>query len=176
MEKRISSVAGHSIRVAMYAKLIAEEMGLPTAEMEDLQVASILHDIGKISLDKEILGVPIDQLPVDKMFEFMEHPVRGVELIESIKSLAHISASILHHHESFDGTGYPDGKRGEDIPIHSRIIAVANEFDRAAHQLIQKKLTTIMAVEKIKSKSATLLDPKVVAVLISAHETGKMTI
>ncbi len=119
---------GHCRRVAEYSVAIGEEMGLPGKEMNDLRLAGILHDIGKIGISESILRKS-EGLNEEQLAQIKSHPVKGAEIIEHIEQMLHIALWIKHHHERYDGKGYPDGLSGEDIPLHSRILAVANTYD-----------------------------------------------
>ncbi|HDP70460.1 MAG TPA: HD domain-containing protein [Actinobacteria bacterium] len=169
LEAKTAFGSGHSGRVAIYSKAIADEMGLSNEEKEDLQISAILHDVGKIGLNDSTLESGSD-LTTDEMVKLMEHPLKGSSIIKSIKRLGTVTPGIMHHHEFFDGSGYPDGLKGNAIPLQARIIAVANDFEKNAYILNRKGLTNEMAVEKIKGNSGTLYDPDVVRAFLTAHE------
>jgi HD-GYP domain-containing protein (c-di-GMP phosphodiesterase class II) len=119
---------GHSQRVMEYTMLAATYLSLTPEEMETLEYASILHDIGKISIDSQILVKPEPLSPLE--WEIIrEHPTHGANLLREIPFLVKASELVLFHHEKFNGEGYPRGVKGEDIPIGARLIAVADSFD-----------------------------------------------
>jgi len=119
---------GHSQRVMEYTLLGGANLSLPAEEMETLEYASILHDIGKISIDACILNKP-DTLTPSEWNIIREHPVIGANLLKEIPFLEKASKLVLHHHERYDGKGYPSGLKGEDIPMGARLIAVSDAFD-----------------------------------------------
>ncbi|HVX28911.1 MAG TPA: HD-GYP domain-containing protein, partial [Nitrolancea sp.] len=119
---------GHTQRVAELAVLIAQDLGLHGERLKTLNQAAMLHDIGKISVPDAILNKP-GRLTAEE-FEFVkEHPVRGHRIIQNVRSLRQEIAGVRHHHERLDGSGYPDGLKGDEIPLDARIIAVADVFD-----------------------------------------------
>ncbi|HEX7102929.1 MAG TPA: HD-GYP domain-containing protein, partial [Nitrolancea sp.] len=119
---------GHTQRVAELAVLIGQDIGLSGERLKTLNQAAMLHDIGKISVPDSILNKP-GRLTAEE-FEFVkEHPVRGHRIIQNVRSLQQEVAGVRHHHERLDGTGYPDGLKGDAIPLDARIIAVADVFD-----------------------------------------------
>jgi hypothetical protein len=119
---------GHTQRVAELAVLIGQDIGLSGERLKTLNQAAMLHDIGKISVPDSILNKP-GRLTAEE-FEFVkEHPVRGHRIIQNVRSLKQEVAGVRHHHERLDGTGYPDGLKGDAIPLDARIIAVADVFD-----------------------------------------------
>ena len=119
---------GHSDRVTEYTLQIGKEMGLQDKELEDLRVAGLLHDIGKIGTHDIILDKP-GKLASAEYEIVKEHPARGSELLLSINQLSHIIPWIRGHHERLDGTGYPDGLKGDEIPLQAKILAAADAFD-----------------------------------------------
>ncbi|MBI4826618.1 MAG: HD-GYP domain-containing protein [Nitrospirae bacterium] len=119
---------GHSQRVAEYAKLMARNMNFNEDDLKDIWLAGILHDIGKIGTYDALLDKP-GKLTGEEYEIIKRHPAQGAAIIEGIKQLRDIVPVIRHHHESFDGTGYPDGLKANEIPLQSRIIHVADSFD-----------------------------------------------
>jgi hypothetical protein len=119
---------GHTQRVAELAVLIGQDLGLSSERLKTLNQSAMLHDIGKISVPDSVLNKP-GRLTAEE-FEFVkEHPVRGHRIIQNVRSLRQEVAGVRHHHERLDGSGYPDGLKGEAIPLDARIIAVADVFD-----------------------------------------------
>lgn len=119
---------GHSERVARIARRIGEELGLPDAEVEDIYLAGLVHDIGKIGVNDAILSKP-GQLTDEEFAEIKRHPTVGYHILCGIKKLAHILPGVRSHHESFDGNGYPDQLAGYEIPTMARVLAVADSYD-----------------------------------------------
>jgi putative nucleotidyltransferase with HDIG domain len=132
MEKKDTGTHGHSMRVRRYSDHIAAALHLGSDEREQLKVAAMLHDIGKIGMSDFILA-KAGPLNRDEINNVRSHPRKGVEILKPLSAifpqLDSILPAILHHHESFDGSGYPEGLSGEDIPLLARIIAVADTYD-----------------------------------------------
>ncbi len=119
---------GHSEKVASYALRIAEEMGLGDGEKRDLYLAALLHDIGKLVVSDELIDKPA-KLTKEEFESIKKHSVQGAEMLTRVKQLKDIIPIVRHHHERFDGCGYPDGLKGDRIPIGARIIHLADSFD-----------------------------------------------
>ena len=119
---------GHSTRVAKYARMIAEKMGLDKESQENIYYMGLLHDIGKIGVPKEIINKPSRLNDLEYKI-IQTHPVKGHEILSEIKSRPSLSTGARWHHERMDGKGYPDRKQGEEIPLEARIIAVADSYD-----------------------------------------------
>ena len=160
--------AGHSGRIAQLAEWMAEPLGLTGQQAQSLRFAAMLHDVGKVAVPTRILrrhgGLSEADLAVLRL-----HPERGVEMVRGIDFLAASLDGILHHHERFDGLGYPAGLAGEDIPLQARVIAVADAFDSlTATRLHQGALSSDAAVWELQSRTGTQFDPAVVAALARA--------
>lgn len=153
---------GHSERVSFLAAKIGENMKLSPMEVDTLYWAGIFHDIGKISVPDEIMRKPAKM--TDEEFELMKtHPIASEKLLSGGKNMDAISSVVRHHHESFDGRGYPDGLKGKDIPLSARILAVADSFDAMMRpRPYGESLEPEEAVEKIGFLSGTKFDPEVV--------------
>ena len=119
---------GHSDRLVSYAEQLGESVGLGEEDLQELRIASWLHDIGKISVPEDILLKP-GPLNAEEIAVIREHPVIGERMCAPLKSLRPILPVIRHHHEKMDGSGYPDGLRGESIPLKARILQVADIYD-----------------------------------------------
>jgi putative two-component system response regulator len=128
MEKRDIGTFGHSRRVSYLARLIAAALDMGETQRADLKTAALLHDIGKIGITDFILGKE-GPLSEEERAVIRSHPQKGVEILKPLKQYEHILPSILHHHENYDGSGYPAGISGERIPLFARIIAVADAYD-----------------------------------------------
>jgi putative nucleotidyltransferase with HDIG domain len=118
----------HSTIVARYAAGIAERLGWSGADLAHLRIAAMLHDIGKVVLPDRILQKP-DTLDAGEFEEVKRHPEEGAELINRVEGMGNIAEWVLHSHEHFDGSGYPDGLKGDAIPQASRILLVADAYD-----------------------------------------------
>jgi len=152
--------AGHTERVTQYAISIGSEMGLSGKELEKLRLCSLLHDIGKIAISKEILDKP-DTLTDHEIMEIKRHPLIGVEILGGFKQLQDVLLGIRYHHESWDGS---KGLKGEEIPLMARILAVADAFDAmTSDRPYRKKKTKEEATEEIISLTGRQFDPGVVS-------------
>jgi putative nucleotidyltransferase with HDIG domain len=157
---------GHCRRVAEYSTSMAQEIGLPAKEIADLRLAGILHDIGKIGVSDSILKKP-GELNSQELKEIRSHPVKGAEIIEHIESMSNIALWIRHHHERYDGTGYPDGLNGEDIPLHSRILAVADAYDAlTSNRSYNPRYPYYIPLAKLRMDSGSHFDPEIVDVFL----------
>lgn len=119
---------GHSVRVAKYSRMLAEKLGLSAEDCENVYYMALLHDIGKIGVPNEIINSTA-KLTDDEYAVIKTHPSIGYDILSEIKSRPDLSIGARWHHERYDGKGYPDGKKGEDIPFFARIIAVADSYD-----------------------------------------------
>jgi HD-GYP domain-containing protein (c-di-GMP phosphodiesterase class II) len=166
--------AAHIDRVAKYAVAIAGELGLAAERLPEVKLGAVLHDIGKIGIADAILCKPGKLEPAE--FEAMRtHPRKGVEIISDSKFLAPLAAAILHHHERFDGKGYPDGLRGEQIPMIARILTVADTFDAmTSNRPYRAGLCRDVAVNEIRQGAEGQFDPRVVAAFMSAYTKGML--
>jgi putative nucleotidyltransferase with HDIG domain len=161
---RDNEVSGHSDRVAYSTSLVAQEMGIdPVSEQYEVIVrGALLHDVGKIAIKDAILHKP-GTLTEDEWVEMRDHSMRGFVLVQSYPFLAPAAKIILSHHERWDGKGYPCGLQGEEIPLGSRIFAVADTFDAiTAARPYRPPRTREEAVEEILRCSGTQFDPRVV--------------
>ena len=157
---------GHSARVMEYAVQIAQKLGLPEEEIESLRYAAILHDIGKIGVRGIILNNP-NGLTVEEYDEVKRHPIIGENIITPIELLQPIRPLIRHHHEWYNGKGYPDGLSGENIPLGARILAVADAYDAMkSDRPYRKTLTEETAIQELKRGNKTQFDPKTVEVFL----------
>jgi putative nucleotidyltransferase with HDIG domain len=173
VERRDSYTGGHADRVTLYATLTAEELGLDYQSKEDVKLAALLHDIGKISVPDAILSKG-SRLTAQE-FEIMKtHPQNGIEIIKNIHSLENLIPAILSHHEAFDGKGYPYGLSREEIPCGGRIIAVVDTFDAITSSRSYRKGSSFeKGVEEINRCSGTQFDPEVVQAFIRVFESGQ---
>lgn len=157
---------GHSERVAGYAVKIGQSLGLAGGELERLRIAGLLHDIGKIGTYDELLEKQ-GKLTGAEYETIKQHPGKGAEMLAPIKQLHDIIPCVRGHHERFDGAGYPDGLKGEDIPLRARILAVADTFDSmTAERPYRTTPGKAQALEDIKRYAGTQFDPKVVEALL----------
>ncbi|WP_457553092.1 HD domain-containing phosphohydrolase [Desulfobacula sp.] len=152
----------HSTRVAKYARSIAEEMGCTEEELDIIHFAGSLHDIGKIGIRDDILLKP-GRLTGEEYEKIKEHPLIGADIIGKLGLWDREMVIIRHHHERFDGEGYPDGLKGDEIPKLSRILCVADSFDAIdSDRAYRKKRGKNKVLDIIKENSGTQFDPEVV--------------
>ena len=155
-------MTGHSSRVAAYCEKIANSLGLGSRDRLMLFVAAAFHDVGYLSTPEYILRKP-SVLAEDEMEEVRIHPVRGAEIFGIQPSLAEIARAVRHHHERFDGSGYPDGLRGEEIPLFSRIILVAETYEAMTHHRpYRRALSPEEATRRLQESAGSQLDPELV--------------
>ena len=166
---------GHSTRVNEYSKAIGIELGLSDEQLEFLQYAALLHDVGKIGIDEKILCKP-SKLNKMEWGTVKDHPLMGANIIEPIELFSEILPFVIHHHESFNGEGYPQGLKGSEIPYGARIIAVADAFDAmTSDRPYRKAYSASAALEEIQEKAGTQFDPQVVGAFLSTIEKGKLS-
>lgn len=170
LETRDQYTHGHSIRVSKYSVLIGEKLGLPVERLHGLELAALLHDIGKIGTPDDILH-KIKSLNTAEFSVMKLHPITGAELLSQVEALKPLAPFVKHHHERFDGKGYPDGLKGEDIPLESRIIIVADTFDAmTTTRSYRKGLERRVALKELNRCAGSQFDPKIVNVFTTAIE------
>jgi|GEM_PF-625447 len=165
---------GHSRRVADYSIRIGEELGFSKEELEDLELAALLHDIGKIGVKGAILNKPT-KLSTKEFEEVKKHPVLGEQLVSKVERLRRIAKIIRHHHERYGGGGYPDGLKGEEIPLEARIIAIVDAYDAmTSDRPYRKALSKEEALRIIEENEGLQWDPNLVLIAIRIlKEIGK---
>lgn len=156
----------HTENLVNLAATLGNELLINLDGLKTLKQAARLHDIGLVSIDTEILKKPGD-LNENEWNRLRSHPEIGSRIVQSISELQHIYKEILHHHEWFDGTGYPQGLKGKDIPYFSRIIAIIDAYEvMISGRIYKDKLTNSEAIEEIKRGSGTQFDPEIVEVFL----------
>jgi polar amino acid transport system substrate-binding protein len=133
---------GHSLREAGYAVALAEEMGLPKQQVEDIRRGALLHDIGKVFISQRILQKR-DALCDDEFEAVKQHAVLGADVVAKVKGLEDVAKIVRHHHERFDGSGYPDGLADDRIPLGARVVAVVDAFGAMIEERPYRKMLTI---------------------------------
>ena len=172
-ERRAPFVAGHELQVAELAAAIGEEMGLPNEVIRGIRAAGCIHDIGYTTIPAEILSKP-EKLTQYEMLSVRNHVQAGFDMVKDIEFPWPVAKTILQHHERLDGSGYPNGTKGEEIILEARIIAVADVMDAiASHRPYRPALGIQSAIEEIAQGSGIVYDPDVVkACLKLFHEKG----
>ena len=174
LEAKDAYTHGHSDRVAFYARLICETLGLPAPDIDRIEHGGLMHDIGKIGIGGEQLNKP-QRLTAEEYLMFQSHPVKGKRILEPVSFLRHIIPCVYHHHESWDGSGYPEGLDGEAIPLEARILAVADTYDAmTSDRPYRKALPHYFAMVEIKACAGKQFDPKVVNAFEHAIETHRV--
>lgn len=172
IEKRDPYTGGHTKRVRGYCMILAKYLGLDSDTREWLELAAILHDTGKIGVDDQVLRKP-GKLTSEEYEKMKSHPIYGHDIIKYIKSLKPILFGIKHHHERFDGQGYPDGLSKLQIPLIARIIAVADTWDAmTSDRPYRKGLDQQVALDVIKENRGTQFDPEIVDLFLKAYGEG----
>jgi hypothetical protein len=165
---------GHSERVHHFTMLMAKQLRLKDDYYESLKWASILHDVGKIGISEQILLKP-GKLSDEEFRLIKEHPEKGGRILQPVVQLANSLGGIVHHHERYDGKGYPHGLRGEEIPLAARIIAVADTFDAiTSNRTYRKGRSHAKALEIIQSVAGTQLDPGIVKVFEKVYRQERV--
>jgi HD-GYP domain-containing protein (c-di-GMP phosphodiesterase class II) len=173
---------GHTERVTRYSMAIADELAdIPEARAyknfkETLHVSALLHDVGKIGVPDSILN-KASQLTEEEYEKVKEHSVAGSAILYPIRELGDVPMEVRSHHERFDGNGYPDGLKRDDIPFIARIISVADAFDAmTSDRPYRRKRMPETAVKVVQENSGTQFDPVVVSAFILAFKKGKITV
>ena len=165
---------GHSERVATYSRIISKSLGLSETEQHKIWVGALLHDVGKIGIEDRILtkgGV----LSEEEYEQMKLHPVIGAQIMSRIEQLKEMIPAIRWHHEAWNGSGYPDGLKGEQIPLSARIVGVADSFDAiTTNRPYQRAYEPDFAVETITRLAGTRFDAKVVTAFLQAFESGQI--
>lgn len=153
---------GHSMRVTYFSMVVGKELGLKDADMYELQLAALFHDIGKIGTPDAVLNKPTRL--TDEEFKIMkQHPTQSYEILKGFDNFEKIARNAKHHHERYDGRGYPDGLKAEEIPMYARIILIADTFDAMTSTRVYRKgLPYEVAFEELKEFSGSQFDPGLV--------------
>jgi HD-GYP domain-containing protein (c-di-GMP phosphodiesterase class II) len=166
----------HSTRLAEWSVRIGRDLGFDDATLRDLEVAAILHDIGKIGTPDHILRKP-SRLTEEEFGIIKKHPEYGWAVLRVIPGFERVSLFVLHHHEAFDGTGYPAGLRGDEIPIGSRIVSVMDSFDAMiSSRPYRRGLSLEEAVRRLEAGIGTQFDPVVTPRFIALASADASTV
>lgn len=162
---------GHSTRVAEYASEIARRAGyFSNQEVETIYLMGLLHDVGKIGVPDSIINKPA-RLTNDEFEQIMNHPVMGAKILQNITEFPELAKGARWHHERYDGTGYPDGLSGEDIPEEARIIAVADAYDAMTSRRSYRDILSQQTVRReIENGKGTQFDPAFASIMLSMME------
>jgi putative nucleotidyltransferase with HDIG domain len=171
LDARDSETGGHSERVAELTMAVAAEMGLDRAgdQWHNIERGALLHDVGKIAVPDQILRKP-GSLTEEEWHTMRQHPRAGYEILQSIDFLGDAASLVLAHHESYDGSGYPAGLAGDEIPLGARIFAVADAFDAMTQDRPYRKgIQPVEALTEILRCSGTQFDPEVVSAFLAVY-------
>lgn len=174
VEAKDTYTCGHSERVSLYSDAVGRELGLAAHERQSLILGALCHDVGKIGIPDAVLKKP-GLLNVDEIQEMQAHPLIGAGIINAASSSVDIAGAIKHHHERFDGTGYPDGLAGDSIPLFARVIAIVDAFDAmTSGRAYSGYVSQAAAVEALAAKD-DLFDPSVIRAFVTAHDKDLLT-
>ncbi len=167
---------GHSERVAKYSRAIATYLGLPKDMQERVWISAVLHDVGKIGIEDRILK-KVGVLTPEEFEQMKLHPVIGAEIVEPISALREMIPGIRWHHEAWNGKGYPDGLRGEEIPLMARIVGIADTVDAiTTNRPYQRAFEPDFAVKTITRLAGARFDAKIVTAFLRAFEAGQIQV
>ncbi|MCG3173397.1 MAG: Chemotaxis response regulator protein-glutamate methylesterase [Myxococcota bacterium] len=172
LEAKDDYTRGHSDRVTEYSRMIAIGMKLPQRDVEIITNSGLMHDIGKMGIAPEELHKP-GKLTDDEYERLKKHPEMGARILGPVSFLEEVVPGVIHHHERWDGQGYPAGLKGEEIPLPARVLAVADAYDAmTSDRSYRKALGHDMAVSELRKHSGTQFDPRIVEVFI--HEIERL--
>ncbi len=166
---------GHSERVAFYSTLVAKELGMNEAEIANVHLSGLIHDVGKIGIEDRILRKPAAL--TDDEYEIMkQHPTKGAQILEAVPKLKALAGPGLQHHENVDGSGYPEGLKGDEIPLLGRMVSVADAFDAmTTDRPYSKAMTFEAAVARLQFLSGKKFDAQCVDAMARAVASGELT-
>ncbi|MGE5594067.1 MAG: HD-GYP domain-containing protein [Betaproteobacteria bacterium] len=174
LEAKDKYTRGHSDRVAVYSAAIARQLRMSEGEVEKVEYTGLLHDIGKIGVPDELLSKS-GQLRTDEFQRIQQHPVTGAKILSEISFLRDVAATIRCHHERLDGRGYPNGLTEQDIPIHARILAVADAYDAmTSDRPYRRGYPPEEAVRRLLAGSGKQFDPEVVKAFVEELKNQKV--
>jgi putative nucleotidyltransferase with HDIG domain len=157
---------GHSDRVAYYAQKIGEKLELSEKDLETLRISGLFHDVGKIGTRDDII-LKSDKLDESEYEEVKKHPLKGAHILSAVSMFKDVVPLVKCHHEKMDGTGYPEGLKGEEIPFLARIISVADAFDAMmSDRLYRSKLGLKEAIFQLQKNAGTQFDARIVEVFV----------
>lgn len=165
---------GHSKRVSEYSAAIAEELGLSEDEVQNIRSVGLLHDIGKIGVPDSVLNKP-GRLTEEEYQLMKQHTVTGGEILKDIGMMPGIDIGAKYHHERYDGKGYPEGLKGEEIPFIARIISVADAYDAmTSNRVYRKQLASEKVMEELEKGIGTQFDPEIAETMIRLLKEGRL--
>lgn len=174
IDAKDSYTNGHSDRVAEYAVLLAKEMHMKSDDIRFMRYMGLMHDCGKMGIPDSVLNKP-DKLTPEEMDIIRSHTVLGGKIVENFTAMPGVRECALYHHERYDGKGYPEGLKGEKIPLLARIICVADSFDAMnSDRCYRKRLKKAVILEELKKNAGTQFDPQIAKLMVKLIEEGKV--
>jgi putative nucleotidyltransferase with HDIG domain len=174
IEARDPYTRGHSSRVTELAEALARRLGWGEERIASLRLGGPLHDIGKLAVSEEVLRKE-GRLDADELAEIREHPKNGARLLLRVAALRAAIPYVLYHHERWDGTGYPSGKAGEEIPLEARVLAVADAFDAmTSDRPYRRALTLEQALAEVDRCAGTQFDPRIAEVVLGLFAESEL--
>ncbi len=176
VEARDKSTGRHSYRVAEYSVMIAQELGFNEEQQEQIRKTGLLHDIGKIGVPDNILNKTTKL--TDEEYEIIKrHTIIGSEILKGLTLISRFDEGAKYHHERYDGSGYPFGLKGEEIPLNARIIGIADAFDAmTANRIYRKRLDMEVVKDELRHWSGSQFDPGLVDVMLDLIESGRLNV
>lgn len=172
LEARDPYLRGHSTRVTAFAEALARLLGWRGTRLEALHLGGSLHDVGKISVDANVLRKP-GPLTEEELEQIRRHPVTGARLVESFDDFESALPYVLHHHERWDGFGYPHGLSGDGIPVEARLLGVADAFDAmTSARAYRPALTVEQALVELERCAGTQFDPELARTFVAGWRQG----
>ena len=176
VDAKDENTSQHSQRVSEYSVMIAEKLGYSKEDQEVLRKTALLHDIGKIAIPDRILN-KAGRLTDEEYGVMKSHVLRGAEILKNFTFIEHVDEGALYHHERYDGKGYVNGLKGEEIPLNARIIGIADAFDAmTANRVYRKKLDLDFVLEELRKGRGTQFDPQLVDIMLGLLEDGTIDV
>lgn len=174
VEAKDAYTEGHLRRLASYSEQLAIAAAIPPHQLKAIRFGGLLHDIGKISIDDAILRKP-GQLTADEYEQIKQHPDYGARIIQPMRFASEVGPIIRHHHERWDGQGYPQGLRGEEIPLGARIVAVVDAYDAMmTDRPYRRSLGLAESLRRLREGQSTQWDPQLVEIFVAMVEHGRL--
>lgn len=174
IDAKDSYTNGHSDRVAEYAVLLAKEMHMKPDDIRFMRYMGLMHDCGKMGIPDSVLNKPAKLTP-EEMDIIRSHTVLGGRIVENFTAMPGVRECAQYHHERYDGKGYPEGLKGEEIPLLARIICVADSFDAMnSDRCYRKRLKKSVIVKELKENAGTQFDPQIAMLMVKLIEEGKV--
>ncbi len=176
IEAKDSYTKGHSLRVAEYSALLARSLGWEEVAVQNLKYIALLHDIGKVGVPDSVLNKP-DELTEDEYNVIKSHTTKGGEILKDIETIAHVDSGAKYHHERYDGTGYPCGLSGKQIPDVARIISIADAYDAMnSKRVYRDSLSEDRIRKELENGKGTQFDPEYLEKFVQLFDEGKLVI